>query len=869
MVRTRTARSAPARLGKMLAALFGALALIVPVTLVTTSRPAAAAPGTNYAVDDPFTSARTNWWRSNRFGMFIHFGDYSYWEGEYTRPDGTVCRNAEWILNRCSIPMAEYEAAAAKFNPSEFSGDTIATLARDAGQKYIVITAKHHDGYAMWPTKVNTWNVRDHSSFDPNRDVLAELKAAADRQGIKFGLYYSILDWHNPNFANNFAQYKKDMYAQLNELMDNYDPDLLWFDGQWPSQWTVADAEDLQTHLYGRKPDLIIDNRVGKRRLVDGDYGTPEQTIPPDQVEGQPWESCMTINGHWGYARYDTDWKSSTTLTRNLVDIASRSGNYLLNIGPDKLGRVPAESVTRLREMGSWLDAYGQGSAVYSASRAGVVGDPSWGAVSRTPDNKLHLSVYTWPGAGNPLHLTVLDPFQITGARVLGSSQSVTWQAAGDGFDIIPSGSATNAIATVIELSIATQPRVDGNGTGLRGQYWDNTSFSGTPTVTRTDPTLNFAWRYQGSPATSIPTDNFSARWTGSVRPQYSDTYTFLTVSDETVRLWVDGRLIIDNTTPHGPTVNKGTISLEAGRQYSIRVDYTEFTGESYLKLLWYSPNVGQRIVPTAQLYPSAPPPVTRYEAENATISQGVVESNHAGYSGTGFVNYDNAAGSYVQWTVNAAQAGPAAVTFRYANGSTANRPMDITVNGALAADELAFPPTGAWTTWQAVTTMVNLNAGANTIRATATSAAGGPNVDHLETQLQPPPPRVIRYEAEDATISQGVAESNHAGFSGTGFVNYDNVAGSYVQWTVNAAQANAATLATRFANGSTTNRPMDITVNGVLVRDELAFNPTGAWTTWQTATTTVPLNAGTNTIRATATTATGGPNVDYLEVAL
>ncbi len=450
---------------------------------------------------------------------------------------------------------------------------------------------------------------------------------------------------------------------------------------------------------------------------------------------------------------------------------------------------------------------------------------------------------------------------------MLGSTQTVTWRTAGDGFDVIPSGSATNGIATVIELSVATAPRIAGTGTGLAAQYWANTSFSGTPAVTRTDPTLNFAWRFQGSPATAIPTDSFSARWTGSVQPPYADTYTFLTVSDDTVRVWVDGRLIIDNTTPHSAAVDRATISLEAGRQYAIRVDYTEQTGEAYLKLLWFSPNLGQQIVPASQLYPFAPAPVTRHEAENATISQGVVESNWPGFSGTGFVNYDNVAGSYLQWTVNAAQAGVAALTFRYANGSTANRPMDITAGGTLYADELAFPPTGAWSTWQTATAMVALNAGTNTIRATATTATGGPNVDFLETQLQPLPPPVLRYEAEDATIFQGAAEADRAGFSGTGFVNYDNVVGGYVQWTVTALSARTATLTLRYANGSTANRPIDITVNGALVADELAFPPTGAWTTWQTATITAPLSPGTNTVRATATSASGGPNVDYLEV--
>jgi alpha-L-fucosidase len=594
-----------------LVAMLGTLALVAPVTVVTTSGPAAAAgPGTNYAVDDPFTSARTHWFRYNRFGMFIHFGAYSHLEGEWQRPDGTTCRNAEWIKRGCNIPMPEYQAIARRFNPSQFNAAAVVKLAKDAGQRYIVITSKHHDGYAMWPTKVNRWNLRDHSSFSKTRDILAELKSEADKQGIKLGFYYSIWDWHDPDFESNFAAYKSRMYAQLKELITGYHPALLWFDGEWTTTnprnaWSPRNGEDLQQYLQSLDSNLIVNNRVGKRRLVDGDYGTPEQNIPGDQVDGLLWESCMTLNGHWGFARYDTNWKSATQLTRNLLDIAGRSGNYLLNVGPDRLGRVPQPSVDRLHAMGSWLNANGQGNAVYNASRTGIVTDPSWGAVSRIPGNKLYLSVYSWPGAGNPLHLTTREEFQITAARVLGSSQAVTWRTAGDGFDIIPSGSATNPIATVVELSIAVQPRQTGTGTGLAAQYWNNTSFSGTPAVTRTDPTLNFAWRFTGSPAATIPADNFSARWTGSVQPQYSATHTFLTVSDDTVKVWIDGKVVIDNPTPHEAAVNKGTISLQAGRKYSIRVDYTERTGEAYLKLLWYGPNLGQRIVPAAQLYPS------------------------------------------------------------------------------------------------------------------------------------------------------------------------------------------------------------------------------------------------------------------------
>jgi endo-1,4-beta-D-glucanase Y len=252
----------------------------------------------------------------------------------------------------------------------------------------------------------------------------------------------------------------------------------------------------------------------------------------------------------------------------------------------------------------------------------------------------------------------------------------------------------------------------------------------------------------------------------------------------------------------------------------------------------------------------------TRYEAENASFPQCVVESNHLGFSGTGFVNCANAVGSYVEWTVSAASAGTATLAFRYSNGTTTNRPMDITVNGVLVADELSFGGTTNWDTWATRTISVQVPAGTSTVRSTGTTANGPPNLDWLE--LEPVPP-ATEYQAENATISQGVVESNHLGFTGTGFVNYDNVAGSYVEWTVSAASAGSMGLTIRYSNGTTTNRPMDITVNGVLVADELSFTSTTNWDTWANRTITANLNAGGNTVRATATTANGGPNVDRL----
>ncbi|MFI6477045.1 cellulase family glycosylhydrolase [Nonomuraea sp. NPDC050663] len=252
----------------------------------------------------------------------------------------------------------------------------------------------------------------------------------------------------------------------------------------------------------------------------------------------------------------------------------------------------------------------------------------------------------------------------------------------------------------------------------------------------------------------------------------------------------------------------------------------------------------------------------TRYEAENAAVSQGLVESNHAGFSGAGFVNYDNVTGSSVEFTVDAASAGTATLTLRYANGTAANRPMAISVNGGAAVTR-DFPGTGAWTAWTSTTLTAPLNAGTNTIRATATTSNGGPNLDFLDAEIAAP---ASDYQAENATISQGVVESNHAGFTGTGFVNYDNVTGSHVQFTVDAAQAGSAALTFRFANGTTANRPMAISVNGgaAATRD---FPGTGAWSTWQEVTVDAQLNAGANTVRATATTANGGPNLDRLAV--
>ncbi|MCT9935094.1 DUF1080 domain-containing protein [Planotetraspora sp. A-T 1434] len=254
-----------------------------------------------------------------------------------------------------------------------------------------------------------------------------------------------------------------------------------------------------------------------------------------------------------------------------------------------------------------------------------------------------------------------------------------------------------------------------------------------------------------------------------------------------------------------------------------------------------------------------------RYEAENATISQGVLETTHTGFSGTGYVNGDNVTGSYVEFAVNAPVAGSATVSIRYSNGTTTNRPANIAVNGTVVSANRAFNSTGTWDTWATATLTATLNAGANTVRITSTTSNGNPNLDYLEVVTSDTPSS--EYQAESATLSQAAVASNHTGFTGTGFVDYVNTTGGYIEWTVSAASAGTASLVLRYANGTTTNRPLDISVNGTVVAAGKAFNATANWDTWADATISAPLNAGTNTVRATATTANGGPNIDKLTV--
>ena len=408
--------------------------------------------------------ARMKWWREARFGMFIHWGVYSVPAGTYKGKQ--VSGIGEWIMNRGKIPVAEYKQFASQFNPVRYDPDAWVQLAKEAGMKYIVITSKHHDGFALFDSKVTDWDVVDATPY--GKDLLKPLAEACAKHGLVLGFYYSqAQDWNHPGGAaagghwdpaqdGDMDAYIRNIAApQVKEILSNYGKlGVLWWDT--PTDMNKQRA-DMLLPLTELQPDIITNNRLGGG--YGGDLSTPEQHIPATGTPGRDWETCMTMNDTWGYAEHDQNWKSKEDLIRKLADIASKGGNFLLNVGPTSEGVIPPASVERLDAIGQWMKINGE--SIYGTG-ASPFKKLAWGRCTQKPlsggKTRLYLHVFDWPKDGN-LTVPKLENKVLAACLLSDSARaplSVTQQKSTAVVTV--SGEAPDPVNTVVVLDIEGQP---------------------------------------------------------------------------------------------------------------------------------------------------------------------------------------------------------------------------------------------------------------------------------------------------------------------------------------------------------------------------------------------------------------------------
>jgi alpha-L-fucosidase len=408
---------------------------------------------------------RIQWFQHDKFGMFIHWGPYSYLAGEWNGKRIPVGTEAEWIMQRFNIPVKEYRETAHHLNPVHFDADKLVALAKATGMKYLVITAKHHDGFAMYHSKVSPYNIVDWTPF--KRDPLRELSEACRKASIRFCVYYSHReDWEHPDGYGNNWDYDRsrknfDRYLeekskpQLRELLSNYGPvGLVWFDRGMDTPEHTRQFIQIVRQL---QPLCLINGRVGDYGAdLMGDYQDMNDNGMPTGGLQEYWETPQTLNTTWGYSQFDQQWKTPGDVIHRLVEIVSKGGNYLLNIGPMADGTVPAPSVATLHEVGAWMQANGE--SIYGTS-ASPLPEQTWGR-STVKGNTLYLHVFSWPADGK-LHVSGLNNQVLSAYPLTNRSRPLTISRGNNTPIVMLPPHPPDERDTVIVLQLEEPPRVD------------------------------------------------------------------------------------------------------------------------------------------------------------------------------------------------------------------------------------------------------------------------------------------------------------------------------------------------------------------------------------------------------------------------
>jgi len=416
----------------------------------------AAPPSSEKSQEAASRAQRMRWWHDAKFGMFIHWGLYS------------VVGQHEWAMEVEGIPISQYELLARNFKPKPNVAREWARLARRAGQKYMVMTTKHHEGFCQFDSKLTDYCAARQG---PGRDLVREFVDAARAEGLRVGFYYSLMDWHHPDGVRcktdeaarqRFVAYT---HGLIRELMTNYGKiDVLWYDVDWPLTAAQWESERMNQMVFQLQPEIIVNNRNG----LPGDFSTPEQEIAAAE-EGRAWETCMTMNDSWGFNRADDSWKTVKTIVSNLANCARGGGNYLLNIGPKPDGTVPAESVEVLEGVGRWLDT--NGKSIYGTDR----GSYSWNSNANYTrrGNTLYIHQLYWPSDTPAAQwLPFFQPPTVVGigglktkvksARLLKTGQTLTFEQ--DEFSLRLTGlpaQAPDYPTTVLEVECEGEPVID------------------------------------------------------------------------------------------------------------------------------------------------------------------------------------------------------------------------------------------------------------------------------------------------------------------------------------------------------------------------------------------------------------------------